>query len=53
MLPHLSAKSEVSELDMIRFVDEDIGWLDVPMQDLASSSLLIGCSIVAVLKCQE
>lgn len=53
MLSHLSAEPEVSEFDVIRLVNEDICRLDVSMKDLASSSFLIRCSIVAVLQCQK
>lgn len=51
MLSHLSAESEISKFDVIRFVDEDIGGLYVSMQDFAASTFFISRSIVTVLEC--
>lgn len=38
---------------MVRFVDKDIGRLDISVENPSSSALFISCSVVAVLEGQE
>ncbi len=51
MLSHFPAEAKVSKFDMVGVIDKNVGRLDVSMDDLSSSAFLIGCSIMAVLKC--
>jgi len=39
VLAHLSAQSEVSQLDIIILVDEQISRFDIPMENFASFSI--------------
>jgi hypothetical protein len=53
MFAHFSAESEISQLDVVGVVDEDVGWLDVPVQHLAAATLLVCRPAVAVLQSQQ
>ena len=53
MLTHLSAQSEISQLDMVVLVDENVGWLDVSVQHSASFTLFVSRPVVAILQSQE
>jgi hypothetical protein len=38
---------------MVVLIDEDVGWLDIPMQNLSPLAPLVRNSVMAVLKCKQ
>lgn len=53
MLAHFSAQSEVSQLDVVVLVDEDVSGFDIAMQHLAALASLIRDPAVAVIQGEQ